>query len=1059
MKFTHLHVHSHYSLLDGLPKIPELIKKAASLGMDSLALTDHGNLHGAIEFYNAAKKEGIKPIIGLEAYIAQGSMYDKNPGIDDKRYHLTLLATSYEGYKNLIKLSTKAHLEGFYYKPRMDKALLKQHAKGIIALSGCLGGELAKTILQHRLKDAEQLIYDYEDIFGKGNFYLELGCHTNHPEQREVNETLFMLSQKTGAKTVATGDIHYLNPEDREAQDILVSVQTGSQLNDANRFSMKDFELSMKSGEEMAALFPNHPEAIANTQEIANKTHIELELDAWTFPNFVIPEGTTYDGELRRLVYEGIPKRNLEHTPEITERIEYELNVINTKGYSPYFLVVSDLLEHARNVGILTTTRGSAAGSLVSYLTGITAVNPLTYELPFERFLNPERPSAPDIDMDLADDKRDKLIDYAREKYGIDHVAQIGTFGTMMARAAVRDVARALGYPYALGDKIAKNIPMGSQGFPMTIDYALEISPELLDIYQKEDDAKRVIDQAKKLEGCVRHVSVHAAGVVISAQPLTEYVPLQLDPKGGKIITQYDMHAVESAGLLKFDFLGIRNLAILGDAIQLVKRYRNIDIDIQTIPFDDRDTFALLARGETIGLFQLNGDGMTKWLKELRPTRVHDINVMVALYRPGPMDNISNYVARKNGHEQIVYLHPKMESFLAQTFGVLVYQDDLLMTAIELAGYSWGEVDKFRKAVGKKIPEEMAKQHVKFVEGCIAHSEMSREKAEEIWALFEPFQGYGFNKAHAASYGQVAYQTAYMKTHFPGEYMTAILTAESGDNEKVAEIIAECVRMQIPVLPPNINESVGQFALIKNGNGAHDSIRFGLSAVKNVGSNIIEAIVQEREAHGRFANVENFLQRVNHKDLNKKSLESLIKVGAFDGFRPRHILLASLENLIFYASEIRKEQASPQNSLFADSYTPTLKFTTADPIPKQVQLAYEKELLGLYVSGHPLDIHKERLAKSNFTTLRDLTTLTEGTSAKTAGIISSVKKIMTKKGDMMLFVAMEDHTGTQELIVFPKLLAKTKDVWQKDQCIIVLANIDRRNGDLKLLCEDAKLLT
>ncbi len=1060
MRFTHLHVHSHYSLLDGLPKIKDLVKRASELGMDSLAITDHGNLYGAIEFYKTATKAGIKPIIGVETYIAQGSMHNKQPGIDDKRYHLTLLALNTTGYKNLVRLVTKAQLEGFYYKPRLDKPTLQEFHEGIVALSGCLGGEIPKAIQGNHLDEAERLIYEYQNIFGKENFYLELGSQITIPEQKKVNEALVRLSQKTGAKIVATGDLHYLHEDDREAQDILVSVQTGNQVGDENRFTMKDMKLHMRSAEEMATLFPNQLEAISNTQEIAERVQIELDLGNWTFPNFTIPEGTTYDSELKRLAYEGIAKRRLEPTEDLIKRIEYELDVIKTKGYSPYFLVVADLLRSAKEMNILATTRGSAAGSMVSYLTGITTVNPIEYQLPFERFLNPERPSAPDIDMDLADNKRDQLIEYARQKYGHDHVAQIGTFGTMMARAAVRDVARALGYPYSTGDKIAKLIPMGSQGFPMTIDQALNITPELLELYNSDEDTKRIIDRAKKLEGCARHISVHAAGVVISAKPLWEYVPLQLDPKGGKIITQYDMGAVEDAGLLKFDFLGIRNLAILADAVRLAKETVGADINLDHIPVNDKKTFDMLARGETIGLFQLNGDGMTRWLKELKPTVIRDLNVMVALYRPGPMDNINNYIARKHGTEPITYLHPKMEGFLSQTFGVLVYQDDLLMTAIELAGYSWGEVDKFRKAVGKKIPEEMAKQHVKFVEGCGTYSGISKEKAEEIWKLFEPFQGYGFNKAHAASYGFVAYQTAYMKANYPGEYMTAVLTAESGDTEKVAEIIAECTRMGIPVLPPNINESVGQFALIKGKDGAGDSIRFGLSAIKNVGANIIEAIVQERASRGPFANIENFLQRVNHKDLNKKSLESLIKAGALDMFHARNVLLESIDALLAYASEMKKESQSAQTTLFStETYMPKLKLKDASPLPLRQKLAYEKELIGLYISGHPLEEFRERLEKSKFKTIKDLDSVHEGETIKAAGIISTTKKILTKKGDAMLFVEIEDFTNKTELIVFPKLLAKTNGLWQKDQCIMFLAKIDKRSGELKLLCEEAKLLT
>ncbi|MBU6415449.1 DNA polymerase III subunit alpha, partial [Patescibacteria group bacterium] len=681
-------------------------------------------------------------------------------------------AQNIEGYHNLIKLVTASHLDGFYYKPRIDKELLKKHSSGLIALSGCFAGEISRAIQQKKLDRAETLIREYQNIFGAENFYLEIMPHFNFPDQRATNETLRELGKKTGAKLVATNDIHYCLPEESEAQDILVSVQTGSNMEDENRLSMKQANLSLRSADEMAVLLPDYPDAIEHTQEIASRVSIEIPFGNWTFPKLELASNATYDDELSRLAYEGLEKRSVEKTPELMQRLAYELGIIKQKSFSPYFLVVADLLAYAHQKGILTTIRGSVAGSLVTYLTGITNINPLEYNLPFERFLNPERPSPPDIDMDFADNRRDEVIQYAKDKYGSDKVAQIGTFGTMMARAAVRDVTRALGYPYGTGDQIAKLIPLGSQGFPMTIDQAMNITAELRELYQNDPDAKRIINQSKKLEGCVRHISVHAAGVVIAPLPLTEYVPLQFDPKGDKLITQYDMHAVEAIGLLKFDFLGIRNLSILGDAVGLVKKFRGVDVDLEHLPLDDKKTFTLLAKGETMGLFQLNGSGMTRYLKELKPTTIHDINVMIALYRPGPMNNIDEYIARKNGKKPTSYIHPKMKNFLDRTFGVLVYQDDLLMTAIEVAGYSWGEVDKFRKAVGKKIPAEMAKQHTLFVAGCQKHGGMSKEGAEKIWTLFEPFQGYGFNKAHAASYGLVAYQTAYMKTNFPGEYMT-----------------------------------------------------------------------------------------------------------------------------------------------------------------------------------------------------------------------------------------------------------------------------------------------
>ena len=636
-KFTHLHVHSHYSLLDGLAKIDDLIARAKELDMDALALTDHGAMYGALEFYKKAEKAGIKPIVGCELYLAYESRFQKRANIDDKRYHLTVLAENKEGYSNLIKLVTKAHLEGFYYKPRVDKDLLREHSKGLIALSGCQQGEIYKAAQNRKVDYAEELIKEYQDIFGKKNFFLEIMPHRSNGDSESINQTIAYLSQKTGARLVATSDIHYINPDDREAQDILVSVQTGSHIGDRDRLSMKEFNLSMFSAEEMSRLFENHPEALETTSEIASRVNLELELGKWTFPYLKISDDTTYDSELRKIAFAGFSARNLEKSQEYVSRAEYELGLIAQKGYAPYFLVVADLLDYAHKNGILTNIRGSVAGSLVTYLTGITKIDPIEYKIPFERFLNPERPSPPDIDMDFADNRRDEVIEYARKKYGQDQVAQIGTFGTMMARAAVRDVARAMGHPYSTGDRIAKLIPMGSQGFPMTIDRAIEITPELAQSYETDATTAEIINNAKKLEGCARHISVHAAGVVIAPNPLTDYVPLQFDPKGGKIITQYDMHSVEDAGLLKFDFLGIRNLSILEDTVKLVREHRGVDVDIENIPIDDKKSFSILAKGETIGLFQLNGAGMTKYLKDLKPSSIHDINAMADLYSPGPL--------------------------------------------------------------------------------------------------------------------------------------------------------------------------------------------------------------------------------------------------------------------------------------------------------------------------------------------------------------------------------------------------------------------------------------
>ncbi|MFY9462830.1 MAG: DNA polymerase III subunit alpha [Candidatus Sungiibacteriota bacterium] len=1066
MKFTHLHVHSHYSLLDGLGKIDEIIASAKNLGMDSLALTDHGNLYGAIEFYQKCRRAGINPIIGCEMYIAAGDMHSKNPGIDDKRYHLTVLAYSTEGYHNLIKLTTKAHLEGFYYKPRVDKNLLRQHAKGLIALSGCFAGEIARAIQNKNLDRAERHIREYQNVFGRENFYLEIMPHFEYPDTRPANTALAALSQKTGARMIATNDVHYVRLEDREAQDIMLSIQTGAKLNDENRLTMKNANLSLRSGDEMASLLPEYLSAIEQTQEIAERVNIRPALGTWILPEPHIPENTNHESELRRLTYDGIAKRGLIQTPELTQRAEYELDIIKKRGFLAYYLVVADFMRFAHEQKIFTTVRGSGGGSLIAYLTGITPVNPLEYKLPFERFLNLERPAPPDFDMDFADNRRDEVIDYAKRTYGEAHVAQIGTFGTMMARGAVRDVARALGYPYIIGDRIAKLIPIGAQGFPMTLERALKETPELKQLYNAESDVRRIIDQSKKLEGCVRHVSVHAAGVVISPVPLIEYIPLQLDPKGGKIITQYEMTSIDpsyssdpafAVGLPKIDFLGIRNLSILEDAIKQVKFHHGVSIDIETIPLDDKKTFSLLANGETMGLFQLGGSGMTRYLKDLRPTSIHDINAMVALYRPGPIDSIPTYIQRKHNPRLVTYLDPRMKDILEQSYGVLVYQEDVMLTAINLAGYSWLEADKLRKAMGKKIPAEMSAQKEKLADG-LRKNGMRQEKIDELWRLIEPFAAYGFNKAHAACYGRVAYQTAYMKANYPSEYMTALLTAESGDIEKIAEIITECRRMQLPVLPPDINESYAKFTLIKGADRAEDKIRFGLETIKNVGFNIVEAIITERQTRGRFISLADFAERVRHKDFNKKSLESLIKCGALDTLGERNQLLANLDLLLDYNRESHAAARGGQTNLFSatpEIHTASLHLRPAEPVPKRERLAWEKELLGLYITEHPMEAYINQLKKNHALPLKDITLSLRNKTVSIVGLVSVIQKFTTKSGEPMLFVQMEDATARTEVLVFPKLLAQNPKIWQKEKILIVRGKISDKDGVTKILCDEA----
>ncbi len=1060
-EFVHLHVHSHYSLLDALPKIDELVSHAKKNGYIALALTDHGNMYGTIEFYEACQKEGIKPIIGFEAYVTSGSHAEKHA--EEKVFHLVLLAIDNTGYKNLMKLASIAQLEGLRDKPRLDKELLKQYHEGIVALSGCGEGEIPWILRKEdNIEKAKQVALEYRDIFGENNFYLELLDLPALEGQLDTNTKLIQVSKETGIPLVVTRDAHYLKPDDAEAQDVLTCIRDGRTLDDDNRPTMNGVDYSLAPAKEIVSRFKHIPEALANTVAIAERASVTIDLNKWHFPDLNIPDGKTADQYLREQVYEKLPQR-IPVTEEVKKRVDYELDIIAKKGYSPYFLTVADYIGYAREHGIMVTTRGSAAGSVVSFAMGIVMDNPLYFKLPFERFLNPFRPSPPDIDGDFADDKRDEMIAYVTKKYGIDKVAQIITFGTMMARGAIRDVGRALGYSYLFCDQVAKMIPFGAQGFQMTLDKALDLEPELKKLYDKNPEAKRLLDLARKVEGCARHTSIHAAGVVISPTPLTDFTPVQLEVGGEKLVTQYEMHSVEAAGVLKMDFLGIRNLSILGNAIEIIEKTTNQKINVYNLyPWNDKKTYDMLARGETVGVFQLSSSGMTRYLKELKPASIFDIMAMVALFRPGPMDSIPSYIQRKNNPDLVEYEDPRMKDYLDQSLGLIVYQDDVLLTAINLAGYNWEEADKFRKAMGKKIPEEMAKQKEKFYKGAKEFGKVSQEKIDKLWERIEPFAAYGFNKAHAASYAVVAYQTAYLKANFPVQYMTAILIAESGDVDKVPEIIHECERMNVHVLPPDINESFKNFAMITDPASGESHIRFGLNGIKNLGENIAEAIYRERKAHGPYADLRDFLTRVKDKDLNKKSVESLAKCGALDGFGiDRGVLLGNIENILSFVKQTREQNATTQHSLFSGTsidMSSKLKLEDKPAATEAEKLTWEKELLGLYVTSHPFKKYQDAMG-STLTPLKDLSGQARNQWVVVGGVLDSTKKKITRSGKAMMFAKLLDTTGNLELLVFPKTYETTKDIWVEGRPVCVIGKTSEEEGDDKLFVEKAYVLT
>ncbi|OQA83626.1 MAG: DNA polymerase III subunit alpha [Microgenomates group bacterium ADurb.Bin238] len=1313
-KFVHLHVHSEYSLLDGLSKIKGLIKKTKEHGSPALALTDHGVMYGAIDFYKKATEEGIKPIIGCEIYMSAEDHREKKR---HDAFHLTVWAKDLEGYQNLMKLASIAQIDGFYYRPRIDMQLLAKHAKGLMASTGCPAGLVGRRLINESYESALNTAKEFSQVFGTGNFYVELQRHPwqkfaeaqglpakvreelkeRAKESVKLEEGLIKISRDLGLPIIATNDVHYIEKEDAVAQDAIVCIQTGKVIADTERMRYVDTpDYYLKTPEEMVESFLDLPEAIENTVKLADKVNLEIKLGEWYFPEFELPKDKTAGEVLREMAYSGAKEKFGEVTKEISERLDYELKIIDDRGYSPYFLIYADMTEYAAKAGIYVNTRGSAAGSLVSFCCGITVVDPLRYHLPFERFLNPYRPSPPDIDLDISDDRREDMIQYLKDKYGEEKVAQICTFGTMQARAAVRDVGRVLGMPYSQPDRIAKLIPQGSQGFPMFLDRALKESKELKEVYDSEEETRRLIDLAKKIEGNARHVSVHAAAVVVAPDDLSKFSPLQREPGGGdKIITQYEMHACEDVGLIKLDILGIRNLSIMANAIRIIKKLRGEVIDIHKIPMDDEKTFKMLAEGKTFGVFQMASSGMTKHLVELRPERVEDLMQMVALYRPGPMAFIPEYIKRKHNPKLVKYDDPRMEEFLKSSYGIIVYQDDVIFMALKLAGYDWGEADKFRKAIGKKIPEEMAKQKDKFIDGCVAGG-MSLKLAKELFAKIETFAAYGFNKcvtgdtyvyhgsngervrvkdlyskkiketgvvwgldgddrlcgqevksvhengvkqiweiklrsgrrlrvtgnhpvrtfdgwqeaaklaigervavakkmglgkasgvlshppilhqkqenklkvstldtipigvlrlireemkekgfgieemvsqtglskrlfsddrrkrgytrevltkinevlesetlrrlieadvfwdevvgvekqgkemtydltltgehnflandvvvhnSHAASYGMVSYWTAYLKANYPVEYMTALLTAEAGNTDKLVEAIAECDRMGITILAPDINESLTGFTIVEQ--DGEQVIRFGLGAIKNVGEAAVGAILEERDKL-KFTSLADFCSRVDARKVNKKVIESLIKAGAFDAFGNRAALIAGVDEIRNKAASMQKKKSEGQDSLFGQIETDSDPMRLADSLPEVAEwplrdkLKFEKELLGFYLSDNPVKSIMARVAQRVTHRINQLDPEHHiGQTVTLGGMVIKVRQVVTKKNnDLMAFVRLEDDTSVVDGVVFPKLYAETKELWEEDKSVLVTGKVDYREETINLVINEVE---
>ena len=1046
--FVHLHCHSEYSLLDGAARIKGMVQKAKELNMPALAITDHGVMYGVIDFYKKAKEEGIKPIIGCEVYVAPRTRFDRVAKIDDNLYHLVLLAKNQEGYKNLMNIVTKGFLEGFYYKPRVDFELLKEYSEGLIVLSGCLAGQLPQLILKGEVEEARKVAKNYLDVFGEENYYLEIQDH-NLPEQKEVNQALLTISEEMGIPLAATNDSHYLERADASVHDVLLCIQTAKTVEEENRLKFPGSEFYMKSPQEMKELFSQYPQALENSLRIADKCNLDFDFSQTYLPYYEIPSGHDEDSYLRELCFEGLKKRYGEITPEHEARLDYELGVISQMGYASYFLIVWDFVKYAHENDILVGPgRGSAAGSLVAYVLFITNIDPLKYGLLFERFLNPERVTMPDIDIDFCYELREKVIEYVINKYGEDRVAQIITFGTMAARAAVRDVGRVLNFPYAEVDRIAKLIPFEPG---MTIEKALQLN-ELKELSQKDERVKKLLEISRSLEGLPRHASTHAAGVVISQEPLVNYVPLQ-KPNDSGIVTQFPMGTLEELGLLKMDFLGLRTLTIMQEAVNMVEYTTGDKVDLKFISLEDTKTYELLSQGNTAGVFQLESAGMRNVLRELKPNKFEDIIAVVALYRPGPMEQIPTFIESKHGSKPIKYLHPRLEPILKETYGVMVYQEQIMQVAAEMAGFSLGQADLLRRAIGKKKMEILTEQREIFVKGCLNNG-FSEKLANDLYDLIVKFASYGFNKSHAAAYAMIAYQTAYLKANYPLEFMAALLTGVMSTSEKVTAYIDDCRRQNIPVLPPDINESFANFSVTEG------KIRFGLAAVKNVGLNAIQSIISTREKVGYFKSLRQFCNDVDLRVCNKKVIESLIKSGAFDSLGgKRSQYLAVLDDTLNQAQSYHRERKNGQISMFEVLSEEGDWDVTRDSLPAleeftmREKLSFEKELLGFYISGHPLEQYREILETQMFST-SDLGQCRHQEKIKLGGIIHQVKPIVTKKGTTMAFFTLEDLRGEVEVIVFPDLYENSREVLKNEEVVRVRGKLDRNaEGEVKVIGE------